>query len=59
VRFIIDIDEVNEKVEGRLRREDDNAERSFSGWLQLMGMLEPPNPSLQNPRPGKPRLEAT
>jgi hypothetical protein len=42
MRFIIDIDEDTDGIEGRLRREDEITEHNFSGWLQLIGLLEPP-----------------
>lgn len=41
MRFIIDIETGADGVQGRLRRVGDDAEWRFSGWLQLIGFLEP------------------
>jgi hypothetical protein len=43
MRFIIDIDEGEaDRVEGHVRRESDQAPSSFSGWLELLSLLERP-----------------
>lgn len=43
MRFIIDIDDgQSDRVEGHVRRESDQAPASFSGWLELLSLLERP-----------------
>ncbi len=44
MRFIIDMDEARpNRVEGRVHREVDHTTLSFSGWLELLSLLEPPS----------------
>jgi hypothetical protein len=54
MRFIVDIEAAADGVEGRLRREADEIERPFHGWVQLIALLEPPAPRPPPGRPGKP-----
>ncbi len=43
MRFIIDIDNNQaDRVEGNVTRESDQIPSSFSGWLELLSLLESP-----------------
>lgn len=43
MRYIIDIDDAQpDRVEGHVTRESDPAPSSFSGWLELLSLLERP-----------------
>ena len=43
MRYIIDIDDAQaDRVEGHVTRESDMAPSSFSGWLELLSLLERP-----------------
>ncbi len=45
MRFIIDIDDGKpERVEGQVTRGSDQTPSSFSGWLELLSLLEGPAP---------------
>jgi hypothetical protein len=45
MRYIIDIDDARrDRVEGHVTRESDQVPSSFSGWLELLSLLERPGP---------------
>lgn len=45
MRYIIDIDDARrDRVEGHVIRESDQVPSSFSGWLELLSLLERPGP---------------
>jgi hypothetical protein len=52
MRFVLDLRHTEQGVEGEILREGTAAAERFSGWLELLRLLEVGDPSM--PRPLKP-----
>jgi hypothetical protein len=49
MRFVVDLRHTEQGVEGEITREGTAAPEPFSGWLELLRLLEAPDPSTLSP----------
>ncbi len=49
MRFVVDLRHTDQGVEGEVIREGTAAPEPFSGWLELLRLLEVPEPSALSP----------
>jgi hypothetical protein len=49
MRFVLDLRHTKQGVEGEVLREGTAAAEPFSGWLELLRLLEVPDPSMPDP----------
>jgi hypothetical protein len=49
MRFVLDLRHTNQGVEGEILREGAAAAEPFSGWLELLRLLEVGDPSITSP----------
>ena len=53
-RYIIDLEQTpDDRVEGTLHREGEPEPVPFSGWTELLSLLEPPPRVAAQPEPGR------
>ncbi len=57
MRFVIDLRHTDQGVEGQVTREGATAAEPFSGWLELLRLLEAPEPATSSaPEPDPPSV---
>jgi hypothetical protein len=57
MRFVLDLRHTEQGVEGEVTREGATAPEPFSGWLELLRLLEVPEPAMPSaPEPDPPSV---
>jgi hypothetical protein len=49
MRFVLDLRHTDQGVEGKILREGAAAAEPFCGWLELLRLLEAPEPAMPSP----------